>query len=337
MQLTSRERFLNALLRREVDRAPVANVNSIVTVELQERAGAFFPEAHHQPEIMAKLAAAGHTICGYDVVFPVFGAGTHETEALGSTIIWGDKNNLPIKTGHIWDEVEDIHIPDDFLEKKSIQTVLKAIGLLRQEFGESVAIVGKVHGPWTMAYHTFGIQEFLINTVLDPEKCKGILHRLKEVVILFAKAQVEAGADAIQISDHITRDLVSPTAYPEFLLEIHREVRERIACPMILHCCGKTLDRVEHFNKNGMECFNFESSNDLQEMRAKATMVLLGNINCPQTIYQGTKEDIRKEVFNALDAGVEIIGPECAVPINAKLSNLIAIREAVDEYYQMKG
>ena len=46
MQLTSRERFLNALLRREVDRAPVANVNSIVTVELQKKANAFFPEAH---------------------------------------------------------------------------------------------------------------------------------------------------------------------------------------------------------------------------------------------------------------------------------------------------
>lgn len=335
--MTPRERFLNALLRREVDRAPVANVNSIVTVELQERAGAFFPDAHHNPEIMAKLAAAGHTICGYDVIFPVFGAGTHESEALGATVIWGDKYNLPIKTGHIWNEVEEINIPDDFLERKSIQTVLKAIQFLRQEFGKTVAIVGKVHGPWTMAYHTFGIQEFLLNTILDQEKCKAILNRLKEAVILFGKAQVESGADAIQVSDHITRDLVSPTAYPKYLLEIHQEMREKIACPLILHCCGTTLDRVEYFNKNGMECFNFESSNDLKEMRLKATMVLLGNINCPQTIYQGTSEDIKREVFNALDAGVEIIGPECAVPINAKLSNLIAIREAVDEYYQIKG
>ena len=336
MQLTPRQRFLNALMRREVDRAPVANPNSLVTVELQERADAFFPEAHHNPEIMAKLAAAGHTICGYDVVFPVFGAGTHEAEALGVPVQWGDKNNLPVVAGYIWKEVDDIHIPDDFLEKKSIRTVTEAIRLLREEFGDKVGIIGKVYGPWSLAYYTFGIEPFLINTILDPEKVKAILHRLKEIPLIFAKAQIEAGADALNVCDHITRALIGPEAYPKFLLEIHQELSEKISCPLILHCCGKTLDRVEHFNKSGMECFNFESANDAIEMRSKATVVLLGNINNPQTIYQGTKEDVKREVFYALDAGVEIIGPECAVPVNGKLSNIIAIREAVEEYYEQK-
>jgi len=172
-----------------------------------------------------------------------------------------------------------------------------------------------------------------VNTIEDPEKVKAILHRLKEIPLMFAQAQIEAGVDALNVCDHITRALVSPRAYPEFLLEIHQEMSREIPCPLILHCCGPTLDRVGYFNESGMECFNFDSTNNLQEMRAKAKMVLLGHINCPQTLYKGTKEDVRKEVFAALDAGVEIIGPECAMPVNGKLSNLIAIREAVEEYY----
>ena len=332
MQLTSRQRFVNALLGRRVDRAPVANPNTIVTVELQDRAGARFPEAHLNAASMARLAAAGHTVCGYDVVFPVFGAGTQEAAALGVPVNWGDRHSLPSIAGHLWNEVDDIAIPRDFLEKPSITTVLDAIKMLRDQFGEQVGIIGKVYGAWSLAYHTFGIEPFLIMTLTEPDKARTILHRLKDIALMFAHAQVDAGVDAINVCDHITQALVSPRAYPEFLLDIHQQMSREIACPLILHCCGPTLDRVAYFNDSGMECFNFDSTNDLHAMRAKSNMVLLGNINCPQTLFEGTTEDVRREVFAALDAGVEIIGPECAMPVNGKLENLIAIRQAVDDY-----
>lgn len=336
MQLSSRSRFMNALLRRGVDRAPVANPNTIVTIDLQEKVGAYFPEAHINPETMARLAAAGRTICGYDVVFPVFGAGTQEAAALGVPVEWGDRNHLPAIAGHIWDHVDDIHIPDDFLSKPTIKTVIDSIKLLRQEFGDEVAIIGKVYGPWSLAYHTFGIEKFLTDTIIDPGKVTEILQRLKQIPIMFGKAQIEAGADALNICDHITRALIGPDAYPKFLLKIHQEMKRELSCPLILHCCGPTLDRVKYFNESGMECFNFDSTNDLTLMRDTCKMVLLGNINCPKTLYQGTPKDVRREVFDALDAGVEIIGPECAMPVNGKLLNLIAIREAVEEYYEIR-
>ncbi len=334
--MTPRQRFLNALQGLEVDRAPVANPNSLVTLELQQKAQAYFPEAHYKPEIMAKLAAAGHTICGYDVVFPVFGAGTQEAAALGVPIEWGSMHHLPAVAGSIWKGVEDIRIPDDFLEKQPIITVLDAIRLLREKFGTRVGIVGKIYGPWSLAFHTFGISEFLLDTVENPQKVKAILHRLKEIPLVFANAQIEAGADALNVCDHITGDLVSPMTYPQFLLEIHQEFSRKIACPLILHCCGKTLDRIEYFNQSGMACYNFESANDAKEMRAKSNMVLLGNINNIQTILQGSIEDVKEEVFYALDAGIEIIAPGCAVPVNGKLSNIIAIREAVEEYFEKR-
>ena len=60
--MTPRQRFLNALNGLEVDRVPVASPTSIVTLGLQEQVGTYFPEAHHDPAAMARLALAGHDL-----------------------------------------------------------------------------------------------------------------------------------------------------------------------------------------------------------------------------------------------------------------------------------
>ena len=49
----------------------------------------------------------------------------------------------------------------------------------------------------------------------------------------------------------------------------------------------------------------------VKPMLAKAVdVVLIGNINGPHTLYEGTTDDVKREVFYALDAGVDIIARE---------------------------
>ena len=62
-------------------------------------------------------------------------------------------------------------------------------------------------------------------------------------------------------------------------------------------------------------------------------MSLVGNINNPQTLYQGTVEDVHKQARYAIEAGVKIIGPECAIPLATPLENLKAIVAAAREGY----
>jgi uroporphyrinogen-III decarboxylase len=59
---------------------------------------------------------------------------------------------------------------------------------------------------------------------------------------------------------------------------------------------------------------------------------LMGNIDNAVTLLTGTPADVRTEVFRALDAGIEIIGPACAVPLTAPMANLLEIRRSVDAY-----
>jgi [methyl-Co(III) methanol-specific corrinoid protein]:coenzyme M methyltransferase len=51
----------------------------------------------------------------------------------------------------------------------------------------------------------------------------------------------------------------------------------------------------------------------------------MGNINNPRTLLHGTPRDVRAEVEECLRQDIEIIAPECAVPLTTPTANLKAV------------
>ena len=337
--MTPRERVLNALAGRPVDRTPVANPTNVATVELMDLADAPFPAACRDPELAARLAATGYTELGFDAIMPYFTI-IQESSALGCDMQWEDKDNWPTVRMYnpIWKGEGDIRIPPGFLEHPDNLTITRSIELLKRDYGREAAIIGKTMGPWTLAYHVFGVESFLLMTVDDPDMVLRCLHKLKEISVLFGEAQIAAGADALTFPDHATGDLVSGEYYRRFLLEIHQEMAERLRVPLILHICGNTLDRLDYIAQSGMASFHFDSKNDPQKAMdvAAGRIGLVGNINNPDTLYARGPAEVRKEVFACLDAGVQMIAPECAVPLATRLENLIAIPQSVREWHESR-
>ena len=330
--MTPRQRVMNALAMQPVDRTPVANPTNVATVDLMDLTDAPFPDACRDPELAARLAATGHTELGFDSVMPYFTI-IQESSALGCDMQWEDKDNWPTvrMSNPIWKGLEDIHIPPGFLEHRDNLAITKSIQLLKQEFGDRVAVIGKTMGPWTLAYHVFGVENFLLMTVDDPDMVLRSLHKLKEISVLFGEAQIAAGGAAVTFPAHAPGDLVSGVYYRKFLMEIHQEMAERLKVPLILHICGNTLDRMDYIAQTGMSSFHFDSKNDPQQAMdiVGGRIGLVGNINNPETLYARGPEEVRQEVFRCLDAGVQMIAPECAVPLATKLENLIEIPRAV--------
>jgi MtaA/CmuA family methyltransferase len=334
--MTSRERVLAALRREPVDRTPLVNPTSVATVELMDLVDAPFPAANREPELMARLAATGRTELGFDSVMPVFSI-IQESSALGCKIQWEQKDNWPtVKMREpIYESPDDIRIEDDWMEHPDAQCVLGAIRILRRELGDDVAIIGKTMGPWSLGYHTFGVEPFLLMSLDDPEQTKLCLQRLKRVTIEFGIAQAEAGADAVTLPDHATGDLVSGEYYKRYLQELHAEFAEQIPIPIILHICGRTVDRMAHISETGMAAFHYDSKNEPAEsMEAvDGRIALVGNVNNPETLFARGPAEVRKEVRKNLEAGVQMIGPECAIPLQTPIENLLAIRDAVLEWH----
>jgi len=160
---------------------------------------------------------------------------------------------------------------------------------------------------------------------------------LKKVTIDFGNAQVEAGVDALTLPDHATGDLVSGEYYERYLRDLHTDFAEKIHCPLILHICGRTVDRMGFIAETGMAAFHYDSKNGPEESMATVhgDIALVGNINNPETLFSKTPEDVKREVFANLDAGVQMIGPECAVPLQTSIANLRAIPDAVKEWHSL--
>lgn len=94
-------------------------------------------------------------------------------------------------------------------------------------------------------------------TIDDPDKVRRILGILKEVTVIFAQAQIEVGADALTLGDQATGDLCSPKTYRDFLMPVHKELEEGMSCPLILHICGDTTDRLNYISQTKIDCFHF--------------------------------------------------------------------------------
>jgi [methyl-Co(III) methanol-specific corrinoid protein]:coenzyme M methyltransferase len=92
---------------------------------------------------------------------------------------------------------------------------------------------------------------------------------------------------------------------------------------------------LEYFSRSGVDAYHMEWQVDAKMAVKKVghLMSLVGNVNNPQVLYQGTPKDVHKQVRYAVEAGINIIGPECAIPLSTPLENLKAIVEAAREGY----
>ncbi|MBT3170135.1 MAG: MtaA/CmuA family methyltransferase [Rhodospirillaceae bacterium] len=338
--MTSRERVLAALRREPVDRTPVVNPTSVATVELMDLVDAPFPHANRDAAAMARLAATSYTELGFDSVMPVFSI-IQESSALGCKMQWEQKDNWPTvrMSEPIWRDVDDIRIPNDYLSHPDIVCVLDAIRLLRKEFGNDVAIIGKTMGPWSLGYHCFGVEPFLLMSLDDPGKTMQCLERMKEATVQFGLAQIDAGVDALTVPDHATGDLVSGEYYKRFLMDMHSEFVDAIPVPLILHICGRTVDRMDYIAQTGMAAFHFDSKNTPCESKEAVgdRISLVGNINNPETLFSKDPADVRQEVIQNLESGIQMVGPECAIPLQTRIENLVEIPKAVRHWHDHHG
>ena len=334
-QMSPRERVLAILSKQPADRAAAISLTSVATLDSMRATGTSFPRAHWDADQMAALAAAGHELLGFDTIAPKFSI-VHSAAALGAEVHWNSGAAMPIITKHPVTEPEQFKMPEDFLDREPVKIVLDAIRLLKKKYTDHVALVGKVFGPWTSAYNLYGTENFLLDTIVEPERAHAFLEAFTPIAVRYAQAQFEAGADIILWCDHVSGDLCSPDAYKEFLLPVHQKIFGDLLKkqgPMILHACGLTLDRIKYFAQSGFDAFHFDSRNTIHRALEEAgDMLLTGCVNNPEVLLKGTVSDVKKQTKEILDAGIRLVSPECAVPCTVTNTNLAAISATVKTY-----
>ncbi|MCL2434134.1 MAG: MtaA/CmuA family methyltransferase [Clostridia bacterium] len=305
-------------------RPALINPVSAALAESAARLGLAFNECHTNPAKAAALACYAHEELGFDSIMPYFSV-VLEAAALGAPINWGSDTMMPTQRGTLYNAPEEVAIPLDFLTRPPTKALLETLALCAQRCPDAL-LLGKVMGPWTLCLHCHGMENTLIGTVDEPEQLSAMLTALCEISRVFIRAQLEAGADMVTVADHVTRNLVSPLVYEKFVLPLHQSLCAEFPGKLILHCCGNTEDRVGLFARAGFALYHFESANNPAVMRRLAgDMPLTGCVNNPTVLLKGTPKDVQDQCREILAAGINMLSPECAVPLTAPEANLRAM------------
>ena len=328
--MNSRERFLAVLNGQKPDRPPVCNISALTSVELQDSTGCFMPGVHLDAEKLVRLCAANHEVLGFDAVTFIinyFG----EPAALGYQINWGSKTQYPIFVSHPWQNPQDACCPDDLLDKPPVKTYLQALKLAKKQYGDRLAVLGKVMGPFSMVQAMCGVQNVMMDVMDNPDKLKLFLNVAADVLARCANAQFEVGIDAVSIGEGgAGANMLSPKMYEDLLLETHQRMLKSIHGPTIMHICGDITPRLTSLAKIGLDFFHFDWAIKPAVMKeaAKEKFKLIGNINT-KDLLMAEPEEIEKQVKENIEAGIDVIAPGCAVSPKCPNRNLLAITKAV--------
>ena len=337
--MTSMERVFAVINGEDFDVYPALNPTSVATVDAMKISGAFFPEAHTDIRKMEALASVGHDRFGFDSVTPYFSI-LLEASALGAEVDWGNIYEMPTVIKKRINKTEDFEIPKNYLERKEFSNLIKVCADLKARYKNEVPVIGKVIGPWSLAYHLYGVENLVLDTILEPEKTRDFINMLSEIPMRFAEAQFEAGADIVLWADHVTADLVSAEIYRQFIMPIHKKAAAKLQKygPIILHTCGNVSDRLMDIADTGFKVFHMDSKNDIEESVKTAgdSMLITGCINNPVLLAQGNPPDVKRSVEENIRHGIKLISPECALPFSVPSENLITLVETAHSIRQQK-
>ena len=185
--------------------------------------------------------------------------------------------------------------------------VMDAVSLIRKELNGRVPLIGFAGSPWTLATYILEggsskdyrkTKAFMYN---EPEAFLRLLNKLADSVAAYLNAQIESGAQAVQIFDSWGGAL-SHSAYQTFSLDPMKRIvaklikeREGRKIPAIVFTKGGG-QWLESMADSGADCLGLDWTTDIAAARERVgdRVSLQGNMD-PALLY-AKPQRIREEV-----------------------------------------
>lgn len=333
--MNAKERVMNLIQHQKTDRMPCFGANSTVTYEQMEKVQAFWPKGHDTAEAMAKQAMAAYTILGFDAVRVPFSQ-IYEAEALGCTLKPGGEKGIPGIDHPPPYKLDDTPVfPEDFLSRGKIPELIKAVRILKEKLGDEVPIIAGIIGPFTIAGSLLDTVPFLKATFKSPQKLAPFLDVAEKAGTTLAKALIDAGADIISCEDMTASpELIAPKTYQDMEVAYQTRQFEAIPVPKILHICGNVDGIVEWMGQTGANILSIEPKADLNLARQKCgpDVLFMGGIDTADTLYTKDVDTVKRVCDKAVEGGINILAPGCAVAPATPTENLLAMVEVAKSH-----
>jgi [methyl-Co(III) methanol-specific corrinoid protein]:coenzyme M methyltransferase len=225
-------------------------------------------------------------------------------------------------------------LPSVHTDHGRAKVVLDAIRLLKEETSD-VPIVGNLTGPVSTASSIMEPVTFYKELRRKNAEAHAYMEFITDQLIAFGKAQIEAGADVIAISDPSgTGEILGPKYFREFAVKYINKLLDGLQSEetgTIVHICGQMRSVYEEINDVHSNALSFDSVVPMKEARAHLKdRVLMGNVST-YALEFGEPEKVKALTENCMKNGADIISPACGLGMKSPLVNVQSILSRVQE------
>jgi len=331
--MNSYARVMNRLAGKPVDRIP--NM-SIVMMFAAKEIGVSYTQCCQDPQLLAQAAIRCHEKYGIDMVCAISDS-LREAEGFGSQVVFPEDGvpYAPQMRLQTLSDIDTLQVIDPSQGRRMNDT-LEAVRLMRQWAGNDVPVVGWVEGALAECCDLMDMQHVFINLLDEPEAMEQLIHICAQQGILFAKAQVEAGAHIIGIGDAAT-SLIGPALYEEFVLPYQQQMIRAIhdmGVPVKLHICGNINPVMHLVAQTGADIVDCDFMVDMDraaDILPKGCCIC-GNFNPVEVLYEGTPEMVRQATKTCMALSRKnnnFVAPGCEIPKDTPPENVLAIHETL--------
>ncbi len=351
-EMTSKERFLTALSRKQPDRVPCFDF--LFSLELFEHilGGKLDEDYVYNAEDALKCADA----LGFDGLWVPFGGlvGDYSKMLPGGKYIdeWGTtfiKNSAswpidgpvdyPIRTRNDFKNYVPPS-PDHPSRMTEVKTALKLNN-------GKIAIMGGLNGPLTTATFLMGLEDICINLYEDPELLEDIFKLSNKFWIEAGKKLVNEGVDLIGFGEDLGYDkslFASPQLLKKHLFPYIKELVTTftdMGVPVVMHSDGRLHDifaDVVDLGITGYHPSERKSGMTLKWVKENFgnRICLFGNVDSSITLPYGTPEAVEQEVLQCIQdaaaGGGYILGSDHSLHDGIPVENIFRMFEAAKKY-----
>ena len=259
----------------------------------------------------------------------------------------GDRRTTWI-TEYLIKHDDDIHIIEKYMPVPKLN--LEPIRKKYDEVGDHGILRGFVWGDqagcWQHAACLMDIGDLIILAMERPEWVHELLHILLDKKLQFIESMKGAAFDLIETGGgSASSTVISPELHKEFCLQYDRKMHEALHSLDFLityHTCGGTHGIEEYIVQNGTDASetvappSVGGNQEPWELKKKirTRLALIGGVDQHNTLTTGSREDIRKNVFELFEKVGSDGGYVCSASdhfFDTPVENLRIFAEAAKE------
>ncbi len=305
-----------------------------------------YPPDDRTPEGLVQKEIDFHKTYDHDILkisffghYPCvdFGCDVEYTGAIsGSTTL----TSAAIKEACDWEVLEPVDVNAGEFGKQ-----VRAVEMIKEYAHDKVPTMATIfNGPMV----TDKICNKKLSTYMDenPVIIQSALDMVTDVMVDFARATLEAGADGLFIaSQHSTFSSVSDEHYKKFILPADKRLISKLrgkAKFIVMHLHAREDNEQIRFNDivrtPGLDAINWEdqtSSHSLKEGRKISRKTVLGGIDHNGVFRTGTPDEAAEQVLKAVreaDLRGLMVAPGCVITVDTPEENIQSVVDAISNF-----